>query len=115
MLSVSEGCGSGDPRLRLGLTDGHWGIQKGKLPVLVYYHIVRGKRILGYIILLLSNAWLQLLIQQHRHERFFFHSAVHVMLVKGPGLTALGIEPCVSPQHRGKGSWLQAVLLIRFQ
>lgn len=45
MLSISVGCGSGDPRLRLGLTDGHWGIQKGKLPVLVNYHLVRGKRV----------------------------------------------------------------------
>lgn len=70
--------------------------------------------VLEYIILLLSDDWLQLLIQQNGCEQFFFASAANMMLVKGPGLTALGIELCVSPQQRGKGSWLQAVL-IRFQ
>lgn len=69
MLSVSEGCGSDDPGLRLGLTDGHWGIRKRKIASAGELPFSKRKTcILEYGILLLSDAQLQLLIQQDGHE-----------------------------------------------
>lgn len=64
LLSISEVCSSGHPGLRLGLTvtrDPKGQIASaGKLPF-----SKRKLYILEYRILLLSDAWLLLLIQQH--------------------------------------------------
>lgn len=114
IFNVSESCGPWWPQL--GLTNRHWGIQKGILPVVVNCHLVRGKRVF-WNTQYCSSVMLGFNFSSSRTDVSNFSFPLQLIWCwwKVLAWPPLGIELCVSPQQRGKGSWLQAALLIRFQ